>query len=114
MIIIGKVTLYAKTEEGYKNLTKLSSNSYLKNQNTNYPYCEIDDLLSNNEDLILLTGNYDNFFGKLFYANKLKLIENLLKKLKSSFENRLYIEIQRHEESSRKITKIIYLKFHLL
>ena len=28
--ILGKVTLYAKTEEGYKNLTKLSSLSYLK------------------------------------------------------------------------------------
>ncbi len=96
---IGKVSLYATSEKGYKNLTKLSSNSYLKNQNTNYPYCEIDDLLSNNEDIILLTGNYNNFFGKLFYANKLKLIENLLKKIKSYFKNRLYIEIQRHEES---------------
>ena len=28
--IIGKITLYAKTEDGYKNLTKLSSLSYLK------------------------------------------------------------------------------------
>ena len=28
--IIGKVTLYAQSEEGYKNLTKLSSLSYLK------------------------------------------------------------------------------------
>ena len=27
--IVGKITLYAKTEEGYKNLTKLSSLSYL-------------------------------------------------------------------------------------
>ena len=30
--IIGKVTLYATSEEGYKNLTKLSSSSYLKNK----------------------------------------------------------------------------------
>ena len=29
--IIGKVTLYATSEQGYKNLTKLSSLSYLKN-----------------------------------------------------------------------------------
>ena len=29
--IIGKITLYATSEEGYKNLTKLSSLSYLKN-----------------------------------------------------------------------------------
>ena len=30
--IIGKVTLYATSEIGYKNLTKLSSSSYLKNK----------------------------------------------------------------------------------
>ena len=29
--IVGKVTLYAKTEQGFKNLTKLSSLSYLNN-----------------------------------------------------------------------------------
>ena len=32
--IIGKITLYAKTENGYKNLTKLSSMSYLKAKKT--------------------------------------------------------------------------------
>ena len=96
---IGKITLYAISEKGYKNLTKLSSKSYLKNKNFNAPYCEINDLVSNNEDLILLTGNYNNFFGKLFYANKLKLIEKIIEKLKFSFKNRLYIEIQRHGEN---------------
>ena len=30
--IIGKITLYATSEAGYKNLTKLSSSSYLKNK----------------------------------------------------------------------------------
>ncbi len=96
---IGKVTLYATSELGYKNLTKLSSKSYFKDNNFYDPYCEIDDLITNNEDLILLTGNYNNFFGNLFYANKLKLIEKLIKKLKNSFKDRLYIEIQRHGES---------------
>ena len=69
---IGKITLYAISEKGYKNLTKLSSKSYLKNKNFHDPYCEINDLILNNEDLILLTGNYKDFFGKLFYANKKK------------------------------------------
>ncbi len=95
---IGKITLYATSELGYKNLTKLSSKSYLNNKNLSDPYCEIEDLILNNKDLILLTGSYNNFFGKLFYGNKSKLIENLIKKLKSSFQNRLYIEIQRHGE----------------
>ena len=33
--VTGKVTLYAKTENGYKNLTKLSSISYLKSSDHN-------------------------------------------------------------------------------
>ena len=63
---IGKITLYATTELGFKNLTKLSSISYLKDKESNNPYCKIEDLVANNSDLILLTGNYNNFFGKLF------------------------------------------------
>ena len=96
--IIGKVTLYATSEEGYKNLTKLSSSSYLKNNAMKEPSCDVKDLIDNNEGLILLTGNYTNFFGKLFYKNKLKDLEQLLNVFKKSFKDRLYIEIQRHGE----------------
>ena len=96
--IIGKVSLYATSETGYKNLTKLSSASYLKNNATVEPSCNLKDLTDNNEGLILLTGNYNNFFGKLFYKNKLKDLEQILNSLKNSFKDRLYIEIQRHDE----------------
>ena len=37
--IIGKITLYAKTEQGYKNLTKLSSLSYLNRKDTEDTTC---------------------------------------------------------------------------
>ena len=56
--VTGKVTLYAKTENGFKNLTKLSSLSYLNSKQTEDPACKIKDLITNNSDLILLTGNY--------------------------------------------------------
>ena len=64
--IVGKVTLYAKTEKGYKNLTKLSSQSYLKSKETEEPACEIEDLIKNNNDLIILTGNYRDFLENYF------------------------------------------------
>ena len=51
--IFGKVSLYATSETGYKNLTKLSSISYLKNGGTIEPSCNLDDLKENSEDLIL-------------------------------------------------------------
>ena len=107
--LFGKITLYATSELGYKNLTKLSSLSYL-NKNSFEPYCEIEDLISNSKDLILLTGNYNDFFGKLFYSNKLKDLNATVEKLHSVFGDRMYIEIQRHLESSEKIYEKYLLK----
>ena len=100
--IIGKISLYATSEEGYKNLTKLSSSSYLENNETTDPSCSLKDLVDNNKGLIILTGNYTNFFGKLFYKNKLKDFEQVLNSLKNSYKERLYIEIQRHNEIQEK------------
>ena len=99
---IGKVTLYATSEEGYKNLTKLSSSSYLKSDAMTEPSCNLKDLTDNNQGLILLTGNFTNFFGKLFLKNKLKDIEQILNTLKNFFKDRLYLEIQRHNEIQEK------------
>ena len=99
---VGKITLYAKSEIGYKNLTTLSSMSYLKSNSNEDPACEIKDILSNNKDLILLTGNYRNFFGKLFNANKIKDLNETLDILKKNFNDNLYFEIQRHNENDEK------------
>ena len=48
---LGKITLYAKSEEGYKNLTKLSSLSYLKSNVTEEPNCKLEDLVANKKIL---------------------------------------------------------------
>ena len=109
--IIGKITLYATSEVGYKNLTKLSSSSYLLNTSTTEPSCSLQDLLDSNEGLILLTGNHKNLFGKLFDKNKLQDIEKILKSLKNSFKDRLYIEIQRHNEIQEKNFENYLLKY---
>ena len=80
----GKVTLYAKSEEGYKNLTNLSSLSYLKNKGTDEPCCELKDLLESSKDLIILTGSYRDFFGNLFMSNKLNDFEKVINVLKKT------------------------------
>ena len=100
--VIGKVTLYATTEEGFKNLTKLSSSSYLNSNELEEPTCLIEDLLSNSKDLILLTGGYRDFFGQLFYSNKIKNFSETINLLKKSFKNNIYFEIQRHNELDEK------------
>ncbi len=108
--IIGKITLYAKTEQGYKNLTKLSSLSYLKSEEPGEPYCEIGDLITNNKDLILLSGNYRDFFGKLFLANKIKNFREIIGLLNENFKDRVYFEIQRHNEINEKNFENFLLK----
>ena len=107
---IGKITLYATSHLGYKNLTKLSSLSYLKIDNTQEPHCKIEDILANNQDLILLTGSYNNFFGKLFYSNKKQLFEKVVHKLKTNFGDRFYIEILRHKEAKETAYEDYLLK----
>ena len=100
--VIGKLSLFAKSSTGYKNLTKLSSKSYLDSNDKIDPHCQFNDLKKINEDLILLSGNHHDLFGKLFKLNKLKVIEKYLKILKDIFSDRFYIEIQRHNEIEGK------------
>ncbi len=107
--IFGKISLYAKTENGYKNLTKLSSLSYLQNKEIEDPYCTVEDLISNNEDLIILCGNYRDYFGKLFQSNKIKDFEETINLLKKYFSKRIYFEIQRHGENDEKNFEVFLL-----
>ena len=86
--VIGKLPIFSKTKEGYKNLTKLSSESYLESKATSEPFCNLENLYKNSEGLVVLSGTVYDFFGKLFKLNKLDLIKNLLKKLNKIFQNK--------------------------
>ena len=99
---IGKIPLFATTERGYKNLIKLSSKSYLENDDINEPHCTFSDLKNLHEDLIILTGGHFDFFGNLFKLNKVKPISEILLDLKKVFKDRIYIELQRHREPGEK------------
>ena len=62
----GLIPLIAKNNDGYKNIIKLSSKSYLENAETTNPHCKLDDLLNNSDGIIILTGSIKCFFGSLF------------------------------------------------
>jgi len=95
---IGRLSLFATTSFGYKNLIKLSSISYLDSDEKSDPHCKINELKNINKDLIVLSGNHHGLFGKLFKLNKLKQIEEFVKELKNIFKDRFYFEIQRHND----------------
>ena len=100
--IINKLPLFAKTKEGYKNLTKLSSISYLESDSISDPHCSLETLKDNSKDLIILSGSSNDLFGELFKLNKIDSLKKLLVELKEIFQNNFYIEIQRHNESDEK------------
>ena len=96
--ILGRLSLFATSSLGYKNLIKLSSKSYLESDEKNDPHCKMSVFKNISKDLILLSGNHYGLFGKLFKLNKLKKIEESINELKNIFKDRFYFEIQRHNE----------------
>jgi len=100
--IIGKISLIAKSETGYKNLINLSSNSYLKVNKDQVPQINLKELLSNAQDLIILFGGKNTLASELILNNQEKLFTNLISEFKNNFKDNLYFEIQRHGEIGEK------------
>ena len=99
----GKIPLFAKNLEGYKNLIKLSSKSFLDIKDDEEPHCKIEDLESNYKGLVILSGAFDGLIGKLFFKNLTEEILLLFKRLAKIFENDFYVEIQRHNDEGEKL-----------
>ena len=108
--IISKIPVFAKTSNGFKNLTKLSSRSYMESDEKSAPHCKLNDLFENGEDLIITSGGINDFFGGLFFSNKIKDLNTLFEKFKESFGDRFYLEIQRHNENGEKQYENFLLK----
>jgi len=99
----GKLPLFAKNLEGYKNLIKLSSKSFLEIKDDEEPHCTIEDLETNCKGLILLSGSIDGLIGKLFSKNLIDEIFLLFEKINNTFKDNFYLEIQRHNDEGEKL-----------
>src|SRR5210317_560256 len=97
---IGLLPLFALNEEGYKRIIKLSSISFLENDELSYPHVDFKDLLDDNTGVTVFSGTIFGLFGKLYNKGKFSEILDLYKKLKSNFGDRFYIEIQRHNDQN--------------
>ena len=100
---IGKIPLFAKSLEGYKNLIKLSSKSFLEIKPSEEPHCKIEDIEKNNEGIIILSGTFEGLVGKLFFKNLTDEIFLLFTRFKKIFNDNFYIEIQRHGDEGEDI-----------
>ena len=96
----GLLPLIALNKNGYKRILDLSSQSYLLNDSTSVPNLNISELFKNTEGMIVFSGSIQGLFGKLFYKGRFEDVKKLYKKLSSVFDDRFYLEIQRHGDNN--------------
>ncbi|WP_374532757.1 DNA polymerase III subunit alpha [Phenylobacterium sp.] len=90
------VVLLAQSEEGYLNLSELSSLCYLESdgsEDVSVPWAKVAERA---EGLILLSGGGDGPVDPLFAAGKTAEAEAALAEMARAFGDRFYIELQRH------------------
>ncbi len=92
----GLISLYAMNEDGYASLMKLASNAFLKVGDTDPAHIKFSDLRLNAEGIIALTGGAEGPIDRPLREGRLQVAENRIAALKVLFEDRLYVEVQRH------------------
>ncbi|MDC3101413.1 DNA polymerase III subunit alpha [Candidatus Pelagibacter sp.] len=105
----GLLPLFALNEVGYKNIIELSSLSYLENDELSDPHLDFELLLRNSKGVAVFSGTVFGLFGKLFDKGKFSEIDELYNKIKNVFDDRFYLEIQRHNDQN----EIGFEKFNL-
>ena len=100
---IGLLPLIALNSDGYKRIIELSSKSYLENDVLSEPHCDIAELYKNSKGVLILSGSIQGLFGKLFDKGRFSEIHKIYQKILSTFNDRFYLEIQRHDNQNEKI-----------
>ncbi|MDZ4739643.1 MAG: DNA polymerase III subunit alpha [Alphaproteobacteria bacterium] len=92
----GTLAVLVQNERGYANLMKLASKAHLDGMPGDTPHISWVALEDLNEGLIVLTGGRRGLVNRLIGDGQLDAAMAALRRLKSIFADRLYIELQRH------------------
>jgi DNA polymerase-3 subunit alpha len=91
-----RIVLLVQNEEGYRNLLRLVSESYLAGEAPNEPSIRRCDLAGASEGLLCLAGGSKGPVGRLLAEGQAEAAEAMLSELAAAFPNRLYVELTRH------------------
>ncbi|MDA9647802.1 DNA polymerase III subunit alpha [Candidatus Pelagibacter sp.] len=97
---VGLLPLFSLNEQGYKRIIKLSSLSYLENDEFSDPHIDFEELFEDNEGVALFSGTVFGLFGKLFDKGKFSEIHDMYNRIHSKYNDRFYLEIQRHNDQN--------------
>jgi DNA polymerase-3 subunit alpha len=108
-----KTPLIATSEEGYRNLMFLVSESYLKRQNGVVPFVNFELLKQKSKGIIALSGGSEGLIGKLLLQGQDKQAHKILLEITEIFNNNFYIEITRHGTKNEDLIeeKLLQLAF---
>ena len=109
--IVDRLILIAKNEQGYLNLLDLVSKSFLDSDDSELSQISFEDLEKRNEGLIVLTGWFSGEVGKLILDDRILEAEKALLNLQKVFNDRLYLEIQRHGIADERLVEEQLLEF---
>lgn len=90
-----RLTLLCQSNEGYKNLLKLVSRSYLEGQATSKPVVQKEWLASLSDGLIALSGGQEGDIGQALLSQDMQSAEAALNFWRTLFPNRFYLEVSR-------------------
>ena len=95
---VAPIILIAQSEKGYQNLMKLNSCLYLDEEKRGFPRLELTQLKDHSDDLICLSGGPDGPIGSLIEEGQIDKATDYAANLLEIFDDRFYIELQRHPE----------------
>ncbi|ESQ75400.1 DNA polymerase III subunit alpha [Asticcacaulis sp. AC402] len=94
---IPTLVILCQNEQGWLNLTKLSSIAYVESDNMDEPHVTWEQVTAHCEGLLLLSGGYDGPVDVLFRQNRPDEGKVALQAMLQAFGDRFYIELQRHD-----------------
>lgn len=89
------VVLLAQNEVGYENLMKLTSTLFLRG-GALLPHLTVPELAAQSGSVICLSGGPNGPVGRLLQNGQRPAAEALMKALSAAFDDRFYVELQRH------------------
>ena len=113
---VAPIILIAQSERGYQNLMKLNSCLYLDEEKRGFPRLDLTQLKDHSDDLICLSGGPDGPIGSLIEEGQIDKATIYAANLLEIFDDRFYIELQRHPEEGglpvrEQKTEPIFLQF---
>jgi DNA polymerase III subunit alpha len=99
------LVLLAKDARGYGNLMKLSSRAFLETPEAELAHVSFDTLAAMSDGLICLSGGPDGPINEPLQQGQHPLARQVAALLLSTFRDRFYIELQRHNTDAERATE---------